>query len=152
MQTSYQDMTQESAAIAELEPEVRILTLVLTILAGCTGGTDSADVLHGGDTCTVLVDGAWTMTGAAFGMGDEAMTATVTVDADACSFQLSGWSMAMDDLPSGGVLDGDAVQLDGLNSRWRTCTGTASDTMNASGTCSDDGAAWQMAAVVEVGG
>lgn len=145
-------MTQESAGIAELEPEVRIRTLVLTILAGCTGGTDSADVLHGGDTCTVLVDGEWTMTGAAFGMGDEAMTATVTFDADACSFQLSAWSMAMDDLPSGGVLDGDAVQLDGLNSRWRSCTGTASDTMNASGTCSDDGAAWQMAAVVEVGG
>lgn len=55
---------------------------------------------------------------------------------------LSAWDMAMDDVPSGGVLDGDAVQFDGLNSYWRSCTGTATDTGHADGTCADDGAAW----------
>lgn len=123
------------------------------VLVGCTGtGDSSSDTsLHGGDTCTVLTTGNWTLTGAAFRMGDNPMTADLTFDEDVCSFTFSQWSMSMDDLPSGGVIDGDAVQLDGLASRWRTCTGPATDENTASGTCSDDGSDWMMVTQV-VGG
>jgi hypothetical protein len=82
-------------------------------------------------------------------MGDESMDGELTLDAESCTFTLHDWSMAMDDLPTGGALDGDALQFDGLTSRWRTCTGTTADEYTASGTCSEDDSAW---AIVYVGG
>ena len=121
-------------------PSPLLLTFGVT---GCAVATDSP--LVGGETCTALTSGTWTVTGAAFGMGDDnPMDGDVTMDDEACAFAFSDWSMQMDDLPSGGVVDGDAVQLDGLTSKWRTCTGTATDTASASGTCEEDGTAWIM--------
>jgi hypothetical protein len=73
------------------------------------------------------------------------MAADLAMDAEACAFSFSNFDMAMDDLPSGGVLDDDAVQLDGLTSYWRTCAGTADSSVHASGTCAEDGAAWDLA-------
>jgi hypothetical protein len=116
------------------------------LLSACAAGGADTEPLTGGDTCTALTSGTWTFSGAAWGMGDTTMEGDVTLDAAACSFTLDHWTMAMDDLPSGGVLDGDAVQLDGLNSYWRSCTGTAADADTVSGTCSDDGADWTMTA------
>jgi hypothetical protein len=78
-------------------------------------------------------------------MGDNPMDGDVTMNAEDCTFTLGNWDMVMDDLPSGGAVDGDQVQLDGLNSYWRSCTGTATDEANAAGTCSDDGAEWMIA-------
>ena len=118
--------------------------LLPIFLLGCAGaGADSAPIL-GGDTCTAPTVGTWTFSGAAFGMGEETMDGDLALDSETCTFTLENWSMAMDDLPSGGALDGDAVQLDGLNSFWRTCVGTASDENTVSGTCSDDGSDWRM--------
>jgi hypothetical protein len=119
-------------------------------LAACSAGNaDDSAPLKGGDTCVALVSGTWTFAGAAFGMGTSTMTGEVDLDAAACTFALSNWDMQMDDLPSGGVLDGDTVTLDGLTSYWRSCTGTATDDMNVSGSCSDDGSAWSMVAISE---
>ncbi len=123
----------------------RLLLVLPVVVAACSGAGDSSP-LAGGDACTELADGTWTFSGAAFGMGDETMTGVVTVDVAACVVTIADWSMAMDDLPNGGVVDGDAVQLDGLNSFWRSCTGTAPDATHASGVCTDDGTAWAMAA------
>ncbi len=131
-----------------------VMMSVTLLLAACSGGGDSATddtSLHGGDTCTLLTSGNWTLTGDAFRMGDTPMTADVAFNADDCSFAFSNWSMSMDDLPAGGVVDAAAVQLDGINPRWRTCTGTATDESTASGTCSDDGTDWSMVTGV-VGG
>jgi hypothetical protein len=124
---------------------MRVLPLLILLSAcGASKGEDSS-ALAGGYTCTALTTGTWTFTGAAWGMGDNSMDGNVTMDIDACTFTLGNWDMQMDDLPSGGVLDGDAVQLDGLNSYWRSCTGTATGASTVSGTCSDDGADWAMA-------
>lgn len=120
----------------------------LVCLSACAGAPDSAP-LEGGDTCTVLTSGTWTFSGDAWGMGDETMDGDLTLDAEACTFTLDNWSMSMNNLPTGGALDGDAVQFDGLTSKWRTCTGTATDESNASGTCSEDDTDW---AIVYVGG
>ncbi len=117
----------------------------LCFLLACTGAPAGDSALQGGDSCTELVSGTWTFSGAAFGMGDETMDALLTFDADACAFTITEWSMAMDDLPNGGVIDGDAVQLDGLNYDWRTCTGVAQDAQSASGTCANDGDPWAIA-------
>lgn len=130
-----------------------LLPIFLAIpLVGCSGGgSDSDSSLVGGDTCTELTSGTWTTTGAAFGMGDDnPMDGDLTMNVDECSFAFDNWSMEMDDLPSGGVIDGDAVQLDGLTSKWRTCTGTATDATTASGTCDEDGTAWEI--VLAAGG
>lgn len=123
----------------------------LAVLLACAGAPADDSALQGGDSCTQLVSGTWSFSGVAFGMGSEAMDALVTFDADACAFTITDWSMAMDDLPNGGVVDVDAVQLDGLNYDWRTCTGLAIDTQGASGTCANDGDPWVMA-VSAVGG
>lgn len=130
-----------------------VIVLVTLFLAACTGKGDSAadTGLHGGDTCTTLTTANWTIYADAFNMGDEPMKADLAFDAASCSFSFSNWDMAMDDLPSGGVVDAEAVQFDGINPFWRTCTGTATDENTASGTCSDDGSAWSMS-YVAVGG
>jgi len=121
-------------------------TIVLfALLAACPSSTDT-EPLVGGDSCTPLVPGEWTFTGDTWGMGDIAMTADVSMDTEACAFTFAGWSMDMDDLPSGGVLDGTAVQLDGLTSRWRTCTGTVdAEGVTITGTCSADGTSFTIA-------
>jgi hypothetical protein len=119
---------------------------VLALAACSAGGADDSVPLKGGDTCVALVSGTWTFAGAAFAMGSSTMTGEVHVDAAACTFTLDSWDMQMDDLPSGGVLDGDTVTLDGLTSYWRSCTGTATDDRNVSGSCSDDDSAWSMVA------
>jgi hypothetical protein len=117
----------------------------LLLLAACeTPGDTGAPVA--GDSCTALTSGRWTVTGPAWGMADNPMDGDVTMDAESCTFAFSNWDMQMDDLPSGGVLDGDAVQLDGLTDYWRSCTGTAADEGNVSGTCAEDGADFQMVA------
>ena len=121
--------------------------LALLLWACSAGGGADSVPLTGGETCTELTSGAWTVTGAAWGMGDNPMDGDVTMDAGACTFAFSNWDMAMDDLPTGGAVDGEVVQLDGLTSYWRSCTGTATDSNNASGTCSDDGAEWVMTAL-----
>lgn len=111
--------------------------VLLAVLAACTPeGGDSSGTPVGGDTCTALVSGEWAASGDALGMP---MTTTLSMDVDACTFAFSAWNMTMDDLPSGGVLDGDAVQLDGLNHYWRSCTATVDTAGAFAGTCADDG-------------
>ena len=107
---------------------------------------EAPEPLVGGDTCVALVDGPWTLGGPAWGMGDLTMLGTVTMDTAECSFRLDDYDMAMNDLPSGGVVDEDRVQLDGLTSYWRTCVGTADEEAHVSGTCSEDGSAFEMTA------
>lgn len=77
-------------------------------------------------------------------MGDNPMDGDVTMNEEDCNFTFSNWDMVMDDLPSGGALDGASVVLDGLNSYWSSCVGEATDEQNVSGTCEDDGAAFVM--------
>lgn len=123
---------------------MRILAFPLTLLVAC-GGPETPAPLVGGDTCTALVDGVWDLTGPAWGMGDQAMTGTVTMNVTDCTFTLDRFDMSMDDLPTGGVVDGDQVQLDGLTSKWRTCSGTAADERTVDGTCTEDGSTFSMA-------
>ena len=112
----------------------RVFVLGLA-LAGCNGG--------GGD-CTALEDGEWTFDGAAIGM---LMGGTVTMDVAGCSFEISEWSMAMSDLPTGGEVVGDEVTLTGDSDYWASCTGKVNDEgTEVSGTCSEDDAAFTMAA------
>lgn len=92
----------------------------------------------------MLQSGTWTVTGEAWGMGDNPMDGDVTMNEDDCNFTFSNWDMVMDDLPSGGALDGADVVLDGLNSYWASCTGEANDEHNVAGTCADDGAEFVM--------
>lgn len=127
-------------------PRLNLVPLALFLAACATKSGEDTSPLTGGDTCTMLTDGSWTFSGAAFGMGDNTMTGDVTLDATACKFTLGNWDMQMDDLPSGGALDADAVTLDGLTSKWQSCTGTATDENTASGTCSEDGTDWMMVA------
>ena len=124
----------------------RFASMFLALAACAPSASPDSGSLSGGETCTALSAGTWTFSGDAFGMGDNTMTGDVTLDASACTFTFDNWDMQMDDLPSGGVLDGDAATLDGLNSRWRTCTGTATDESNAAGTCATDGTEWAMSA------
>ncbi len=105
---------------------------------------EEADALAGGDSCTVLTDGVWTLSGAAWGMGDATMTGAITMDADACSFTLNAYDMAMDDLPTGGVVNDSKVTLDGPNTDWRSCQGTASNVNTVSGECPDHGGTFSM--------
>lgn len=122
----------------------RLVPFVL-LIAACTagaGGADDSSAVKGGDSCPILGSGIWDFSGSAFGMGDATMTGEVTWNG--CTFTVADWSMAMDDLPSGGALNEDAVQLDGLNSYWRRCTGTLAESGYIAGTCSDDGADWKM--------
>lgn len=120
--------------------------LSLLFLVACGSSAKESPPIQGGETCTALVSGAWTFTGAAWGMADNPMDGDVTMDSTACTFTLDNWDMRMDDLPTGGALDGDQVQFDGLNSYWRSCTGTATDEQNAAGVCADDGAEWVITA------
>lgn len=121
-----------------------LLALIGLVLAACDGAKGDTGALTGGQTCTALATGTWTMTGPAWGMGDNPMDGELTMDAERCTFTLGAWDMVMDDLPTGGAVDGDQVRLDGLTSYWRSCVGTASDTDNVSGVCSDDDAAFEM--------
>jgi hypothetical protein len=123
---------------------MRLVPLFALCLAACGPSAGDFVPLEGGDTCTALASGTWTFTGAAWAMAGGTMDGDVTMDADACTFTLDEWDMAMDDLPLGGAVDGDTVQLDGLDSYWRSCTGTAADENSVAGTCADDGAEWTM--------
>lgn len=121
-----------------------MLTLLLALACYPTSPADSADSPTGGDTCTALTIGTWTVTGAAWNMGDNPMDATLTFDEAACTFTLSEWTMQMDDLPDGGVVDDTTVTLRGPTSGWGTCVGEAASAGEVSGTCSDDGDDFQM--------
>jgi hypothetical protein len=106
----------------------------LLLVAGCGNS-------GGGDTCTPLEAGEWTIDGPAMGM---AMGATVEMDVEACEFTFSDWSMEMGSLPIGGALDGTALTLDG-DAHWSSCAGTvADDGASAEGVCDDDGSAFTM--------
>jgi hypothetical protein len=119
------------------------MPIALWMWIACNGKPDS-NPLTGGDACSALTSGTWTFSGEAWGMGDLTMDGDVTMDAAACTFTLDAWTMAMDDLPNGGAVDGDEVQLDGKNSYWRSCSGTAVDAGHVSGTCADDGTDFEM--------
>ncbi len=97
---------------------------LLAVLVGCTG--------EAGD-CTALTDGTWTLDGTAIGM---AMTATVTMDVEGCSFTFSEWSMAMV-VPDGGVIDGATVTLTGDG--FDDCTGEVAEDGTVEGACGDGG-------------
>lgn len=103
-------------------------------LAGCGGGS--------GD-CTALEDGEWTFEGAAIGMS---MSGIVGMDVTGCTFDITEWSMAMSDLPTGGEVVGDEVTLAG-DSYWSGCTGKVNaEGTEVSGTCAEDDAAFTMTA------
>lgn len=122
------------------------LGVILVTLTACSTGGQDSTALEGGESCTALKSARWTVTGGAWGMGDNPMDGDVSMDTSTCTFSFSNWDMQMDDLPTGGVLDGEDVQFDGLNSYWQSCTGTATDEANASGVCADDGEDWAMVA------
>lgn len=119
-----------------------VFGIVGCLASGCT--PEPSDDLKGGDSCTELTDGVWTLSGPAWGMGDATMTGMVTMDAEKCSFTLDAYDMAMDDLPTGGVVNDTRVTLDGPNTDWRSCDGTASDPATVSGDCPDHGGTFSM--------
>src|SRR5687767_7407592 len=92
--------------------------------SGDTGGTGDTATPPGDDdddtaaACTPLEAGGWSMDGSCFGM---LMTATLTVEADGCSFTFSNWNMAMS-VPVGGSVSGTDVTLDWADKGG--CTGT----------------------------
>lgn len=90
--------------------------------AGCSGKE--------GD-CDAITPGPWSMDGSCLGM---AMTASLTVAEDGCSFTFDDWDMPMESLPSGGTMGTGEVTLDWSDKT--ECTGT-SDGSSMSGTCSD---------------
>ncbi len=93
------------------------------VLLGCDAG--------GGPQCTPLPDGLWTVDGTAIGMP---MTATLTMDAAACTFAFSRWSMAMA-VPDGGVIEGDTVTL--IGDGFDDCAGAIAADGAVEGTCGD---------------
>jgi hypothetical protein len=100
---------------------------LLLLLVACAGDEPSGE-------CTAPAEGPWTMNGSCFGM---AMAATLTVEADGCSFTFSDWDMAMSS-PTGGTVSGDEVTLD-----WPELDGCAGTTDGATmeGSCGD-GCTW----------
>ena len=94
-------------------------------LVGCGGGAE----------CEALSTGRYTADGSAFGM---AMEVVVTLDEEGCGFTFSEWSMAMTDLPSGGLVAGTTVTLLG-SAAWESCTGEVDADGGVQGTCGDGG-------------
>jgi hypothetical protein len=99
------------------------------------------DALEGGLSCTQLVSGIWTASGDAFGMD---MQLSLEMNDESCSFTFDNWDMAMDELPTGGVIDGTRVQLDAPTDLWRSCTGNAASSVEITGNCADDGTAFSL--------
>jgi hypothetical protein len=117
----------------------------LALLAACADGP-APDSLPADGGCPALGAGTWDFAGPAWGTAGGALAGDVTTAADPCAFALTGWSAPISDLPTGGRSNGDLVQLDGLDSYWRSCVGTAADAEHVAGTCTEDDAAWSMAA------
>ena len=108
--------------------------VLLFALGGCGGGSGE---------CTALEDGEWTFDGSAIGM---TMGGVVQMDVEGCSFEISEWSMAMSDLPTGGEIVGDEVTLTGEDDYWASCVGKIdAEGKSVSGTCADDDADFTMA-------
>jgi hypothetical protein len=128
---------------------MRILSLsTLLGLAACGG--DATDTTGGtGDTatpdtdttaaCEALAEGPWSMSGSCFGMP---MSATVTLEADGCTFTFSAWNMQMS-VPEGGSVTGTDVTLSGAG--WDDCTGTT-DGGSISGECDGGSCTYDMSA------
>jgi len=95
----------------------------------------------GAPTCDPLPDGAWTASGAAFGM---TMGMSLTMAAEGCTFTVGGWDMEMGAMPTGGSLDGAEVVLDG-DAYWASCVGDVAADGAMDGVCEEDGSAWSMA-------
>ena len=119
------------------------------VLSACTAAdetdaldTDDTDVVDTAPACVALVDGAWSGSGAAFGMR---MGVTLTMDSEGCSFTLTDWDMDMGPIADAGTVADDQVTLSGPDSYWATCTGTATaDGTSVDGLCADDGAAFAL--------
>lgn len=92
--------------------------------------------------CTKLQSGTWNVRGTVFGMN---MTTQLTFIADDCSFTLSNWSMQHGSLPIGGSVAEATVTLKGSGD-WSTCSGSALDEQSVSGSCSSNGASFEMTA------
>lgn len=118
--------------------------ILLTILAACA--VEEKPDLVGGDTCTALESGTWYAAGAAFGMpsGSTEMTVELAMDAEACTFTLGSWNMDMGPLADFGAIDVEAITLSGPTDYWDSCTGTAADSGTATGTCNEDGGAFEL--------
>ena len=117
---------------------ITLLAAVMVIGAAVSGcASDDSE-----DPCVALQAGHFDVTGSAFGM---AMDANVAVDSTGCTLTFSDWNMAMD-TPAGGTVASSAITLNGnAGSRdWALCTGTVTSATAASGTCSSDGAAWDI--------
>jgi hypothetical protein len=71
------------------------------------------------------------------------MTADLAFDLPTCHFGLSNWSMQMGDLPTGGTVAADQVTMTGSN-YWQSCVGTLVGGNQITGTCSQDGADFQL--------
>jgi hypothetical protein len=116
-----------------------ILVTMLAMGAGCKpDDTEVVDTDGGGDSdtlpaCTALTDGEWDGGGSALGM---TMGVTLTMDATACTFTLTNWSMNMGDMPDAGTLDGDTVTM-GSSSYWSGCEGTVDSAEQFAGSCAD---------------
>ena len=100
------------------------LALLLT-LAACSGGkpADSGHDSAGTGTttdapsCVIVNDGLWAASGSCF---TEPTTATMTFDANACTFALTAWTPATN-APTGAAVVRSAVSLTGDG--WTDCTG-----------------------------
>lgn len=124
---------------------MRHLTMFFALtVAACKGeDTDASDT----DTDTVETDteppcsvpesGTYDASGSCFGMG---MGVDLTMDAEACTFTLSDWSMNHAGLAEGGTVTGTDVTLVGGD--FEGCEGTI-DGDTLTGTCSD-GCAWEL--------
>lgn len=102
---------------------MRFWVLVLAV-AACNGKEPAGE-------CTAITEGPWDADGSCIGM---LMHATVTVEADGCSFSFSDWDMAMTNLPSDGTVAGDEVTLTFPDKT--DCIGTTDGT-SITGVCSD---------------
>ena len=99
---------------------LRAAALVL-VLAGCPAK----------DACDAALPGVWTASGTCFGV---ARTMTTSFDPDACTVSFGDWATATGTEPTGGVVTGADVALEG--GAFDGCVGRL-DGSAIEGTCAD---------------
>lgn len=101
--------------------------VVAGLLAGCAPG----------ETCEAVTPGVWTASGTCFGV---ARTLTTAFDEEACRVSFQDWATVNGGEPTGGVVTGSDVALEG--GAFEGCVGDVDGT-SIIGTC-PDGCAFEL--------